>query len=73
MDTMIFIYFFFLVLFCCCQDLDFVLNVLVFQDPSKIFVFMRDNDYSSQNISVPIYFPIKYFISGLPFMKNRGQ
>lgn len=30
---------------------------------------MRDNDYSSQNISVPIYFPIKYFISGLPFMK----
>lgn len=31
---------------------------------------MRENDYSSQNISVQIYFPIKYFISGLcPFMK----
>lgn len=31
---------------------------------------MRDNEYSSQNILVPTYFPIKYFISGLcSFMK----
>lgn len=35
---------------------------------------MRETDYSSLNISIPIHFSVKYIISGLgPFIKTEDS